>query len=277
MNDRMRARPFVAKKSIARLRIHGRSVVIALAASLGVVAVGGIASAAGFMSLDRGGGKSAPYLHHVTTITFPAPYANPASFDISWVDPVSQTYYLADKTNDGVDAIDGSTDTFGSVIGAGSFVGSNTGANAVSPAQTEACGRSTGGPNGVLSLSVDGSNQLWAADGVSAAKPVSNVKVFTLSTPTSGTLAATIGTAVKANGTTGTCRADEMAYSPEHRLFLVANDVDSPPYISLISVHADPTEDAIVGQIRFPAAVGGIEQSVWDSRHRPLLRQHPRR
>ena len=57
-----------------------------------------------------------------------------------------------------------------------------------------------------------------------------------------------------------------MAYSPEHRLFLVANDVDSPPYVSLISVHAEPKADEIVGQIKFPAATGGIEQTVWDSR-----------
>jgi hypothetical protein len=239
--------------------------VTALAALLGVVAVGGTAGA-GFAGLGSSVGKPTPYLHHITTITFPAPYSNPTSFDISWVDPVSQTYYLADKTNNGVDAINGATDTFGSVIGAGMFADSNTGANVGSEAQIKACGGARGGPNGVLSLTVGGSNQLWAADGVSAAKPESNVKVFTLATPTSGTLAKTIGTAVKANGTTGTCRADEMAYSPEHRLFLVANDVDSPPYISLISVHPEPKEDAVVGQIKFPEATGGIEQPVWDAR-----------
>ena len=156
MNDRRRARLFVVKKR-ARQRVHHRSVVIALAALLGVVTVGGIASAAGFVGLDSGAGKPTPVSAAITTVTFPAPYANPASFDISWVDPVSQAYYLADKTNDGVDAIDGSTDKFGSVIGAGEFVGSNTGENAVSEEQTKACGRSTGGPNGVLSLTVDGS------------------------------------------------------------------------------------------------------------------------
>jgi hypothetical protein len=226
--------------------------------------LGGDQNGPGGGQSDRGGGKTA-FLRHVTTITFPAPYANPASFDISWVDPTTQAFYLADKTNDGIDAIDGSTDTFGSVIGAGAFVGTNTGSNVTSPAQIAACSaRGTGGPNGVLSLNVDGVNQLWAADGVSAAHPVSNVKVFTLSTPTSGTLAATIPTGVAANGTTGTCRADEMAYSPEHHLFLIANDLDSPPYVSLISVNANPALDAVVAQIKFPNAVNGIEQPVWD-------------
>jgi hypothetical protein len=217
---------------------------MALVALLGVAALAGIAGAARLAGLDKGGGKSTPYLHHITTITFPAPYKNPASFDIGWVDPTTQAYYLADRTNAGVDAIDGSTDTFGSVIGAGTF---------------------TGGPNGVLSLTVGGVNQLWAGNGVTATTP-SNVKVFTLTTPTSGTLAATISTAVASNGTSGNHRADEMAYSPEHQLFLVANDLDTPvPYVSLISVQPDPTADAVVGQIKFPEAVNGIEQPVWDA------------
>ena len=99
---------------------------------------------------------------------------------------------------------------------------------------------------------------------MSGAAPVSNVKVFTLSTPTSGTLTATIPTAVAANGTVGTCRADEMAYDSDDQLLLVANDLDSPPYVSFISMHADPSHDTIVGQIKFPNATGGIEQSVYD-------------
>jgi hypothetical protein len=230
--------------------------VLTVVALLGTVVVAGIAGAASFVVLDKGGGSSAPYLHHIGTITFPAPYSNPASFDIGWVDSTTQAYYVADKTNHGVDAIDGSTDTFGSVIGAGTFTPSVSG--------LPQC-RSTGGPNGVLSLTVGGVNQLWAADGVTAST-ASDVKVFTLATPTSGTLAATISTAVSANGTAGNCRADEMAYSPEHQLFLVANDLDTPaPYVSLISVHPNPTADAIVKQIRFPNAVNGIEQPVWDS------------
>jgi hypothetical protein len=229
--------------------------VLTVVVLLGAVVVAGIAGAASLVGLDRGGGTSAPYLHHIATITFPAPYSNPASFDIGWVDPSTQAYYLADKTNHGVDAIDGSTDTFGSVIGAGTFTPTIS--------TLPQC-RSTGGPNGVLSLTIGGVNQLWAGDGVTASTP-SDVKVFTLTTPTSGTLAATISTAVSANGTAGNCRADEMAYSPEHQLFLVANDLDTPtPYVSLISVHANPTADTIVKQIKFPEAVNGIEQPIWD-------------
>jgi hypothetical protein len=211
-------------------------------------------------------GSAKEFLRQVADITFPAPYANPASFDISYVDPSTQTYYLSDRTNEGIDAIDAANNSFGSVVGAGDFVGSNTGTNAATSAQTATCGSSgTGGPNGDLALSIGGINQLVGGNGVSAANPASNVKIFTLSSPTSGTLAATISTAVAANGTTGTCRADEMAYDPSDQLLVVANDLDSPPYLSFISIHSNPSLDTVVGQIKFPNATDGIEQSVYDT------------
>lgn len=243
-----------------------------LAAGGAIAGVAGAASAAPHRS-DHHGGVAAGLdrntvqssLRQVGDVVFPAPYANPTSFDISWVDPATQTYYLADRTNDGIDAINAANDTFGSVIGAGDFTGSNTGTNVATAAQIAACGsHGTGGPNGDLTLSVSGVDQLVGGNGVSGAAPVSNVKVFTLSTPTSGTLAATIPTAVAANGTTGTCRADEMAYDPADQLLLVANDLDSPPYLSFISMNANPSLDTIVGQIKFPNATGGIEQEVYD-------------
>jgi len=205
------------------------------------------------------------FLRQVGDVTFPAPYANTTSFDISYVDSSTQTYYLADRTNAGIDAINAANDTFGSVVGAGDFAGANTGANVATPAQITVCGaHGTGGPNGVLSLDVDGVRQLVGADGVTGAKPVSSVKIFTLSTPTTGALAASISTAVSANGTTGSCRSDEMAYDAPDRLLVVANDLDSPPYVSFISIHSDPSLDAVVGQVKFPSATGGIEQAVYD-------------
>jgi radical SAM protein with 4Fe4S-binding SPASM domain len=117
----------------------------------------------------------------VATVKFPAPYLNPKSFDISWLDPKTQTYYLSDRTNNGVDAINAATDTFEGVIGAGDFSGAGTSASST---QKATCGPfGVGGPNGSLVLNVGGETQLWAGDGVTASSPVSSVKVFDLSSP----------------------------------------------------------------------------------------------
>jgi hypothetical protein len=194
-------------------------------------------------------------LRQVATVSYPATAKKSTSFDLSWVDPATQTYYLADRTNNGVDVVDAARDTFKSIIGAGDFTGS--GATATT-AQVAACGTTgTVGPDGVLSLDVGGVRQLWAGNGVDAASPVSTVKVFDLSAPDSGTLAATVSTG-------GSCRADELAYDPADHLVVIANDADSPPFISFISVHRDPAQDTVVKRITFPNAIDGIEQSAYD-------------
>jgi hypothetical protein len=45
----------------------------------------------------------------------------PEGFDISYVDPGTQTYYLSDQTNAEIAAINARTDTWGAEIGAGDF------------------------------------------------------------------------------------------------------------------------------------------------------------
>ena len=198
-----------------------------------------------------------PPVRQIGTVTYPPPLHNPTSVDISWVDPATQTDYVADRSNSGVAAINAVTGQFDALIGAGDFTG--TGATATS-AQKATCG-STGvdGPNGALTVHTGGVTQLWVPDGVDAASPVSTVKVFGLGTPASGTLATTISTQ-------GSCRADELAYDPVDHLIVVANDVDSPPFLSFISVHPNPADDSVVGTIKLPNAIDGIEQSVWNPR-----------
>lgn len=194
-------------------------------------------------------------LRQLSTVKFPAPYVNPKSFDISWVDSQTQTYYLADHTNNGVDAINAATDTFEGLIGAGEFSG--TGANSTST-QKSLCGPfGVAGPNGVLVLRVGGVTQLWVGDGVTSSSPTSSVKVFDLSTPSTGTLAASISTG-------GQCRADELAYDPVDHVVIIANDADTPPYLSIISVNANPANDKVLGKIPFTNAIDGIEQSAWN-------------
>src|SRR3982751_5191177 len=52
----------------------------------------------------------------IKTIPIPSSLAALRSFDISWVDPATERYYLADRSNAGIDVIDARTGTFLNVI-----------------------------------------------------------------------------------------------------------------------------------------------------------------
>jgi len=155
------------------------------------------------------------------------PGAPLASFDISWVDPTTQTYYLADRSNAGVDVINTKAHTFVKRIGG--FVGFR-GKNNVS------------GPDGVVL--VPDRRELWVGDGDST------VKVVDLQ---GGMIVATIATG-------GSKRADELDYDPIHHVVLVTNPDDDPPFVTLIST----ASRAVLGKISFPEATDGVEQPVWD-------------
>jgi hypothetical protein len=223
-------------------------------ATLGVGAAGG---AGGVRAVATGNvvGSAAAPVHQIATVRLPARHPQPTSFDISSADPKTQTVYLSDRTNNGVDAINAAADSFAGIVGYGSFAGTGT---AATPAQKSTCGPlGVQGPNGNLVVRVGGVTQLWASDGVTAGAPSSSVKVFNLTAPGSGTPAATVSTG-------GVCRADELAYDARDRVVMVANDLDSPPYVSFISVNRDPTRDRVIGTIKFPHAIDGLEQPVWN-------------
>jgi len=151
------------------------------------------------------------------------------SYDIGWVDPGTHRYYLADRTNKGIDLIDTTSNTYLSTLAQGKFEGF-TG----SP--------DTSGPDGILVVPAD--HQLWAGDAHSL------VKVVDLS---SGAIVATVSTGASN-------RADELAYDPQDHLILIANDADDPPFLSFIST----TSRKVVGKIPYPNATNGLEQPVWD-------------
>ena len=151
-----------------------------------------------------------------------------ASFDISWVDSGTQTYYLADRSNAGVDVINTKDRTFVKRIGG--FVGFR-GKNNVS------------GPDGLVLVPDRG--ELWVGDGDST------VKVVDLQ---SGTIVATIATG-------GGKRADELDYDPTHHIILITNPDDDPPFVTFIST----TTRTVLGKIPFPDATDGVEQPVWES------------
>jgi DNA-binding beta-propeller fold protein YncE len=184
----------------------------------------------------------------LTTITVPNdPTANPNNqllfFDISFVDPSTQRYYLADRSNAGVDIIDAQNNVF--LMRIGGFVGEAF--------KNGAADNDHSGPNGVLVISEQ--NQLWAGDGDST------VKVIDLHT----------NTIIQTISTQGAARADEMAYDPQDHILAVANNADDPPFITLIST-IEPRRR--LGTIMFNAALAarfnaqsfpdGIEQSVWN-------------
>jgi hypothetical protein len=168
------------------------------------------------------------------------------SQDISWFNPVTKKFYLADRNNFGIDILDVTNDT---VLGvATGFLGNQPGTN-------------TSGPNGVLVT--NNPHQIWGADGNSS------VRVYRLNA-TGDT--ATFLTSVP---TGGVKRADELAYDPDDQLILVANDDNSELFVTFISVSANKNNIQVVGKISFlgpnPAncpmggcATDGIEQPVYD-------------
>lgn len=149
------------------------------------------------------------------------------SFDISYVDQKTNRYYLADRSNKAVDIVDGAT---------GSFIGQITGFVGV----PEDKDTDMSGPNGVLSIG----NELWASDGDST------VKVIDLK---SKTIVDTIHTG-------GRKRSDEMAYDPKDHIFLVANDADDPPFVTLISTQPG---HKILNKVVINDATDGIEQPIY--------------
>jgi hypothetical protein len=163
------------------------------------------------------------------------------SFDISAVDTTTGLYTLGDRTNKAVEVINTSTNQVVLQAGLGVFKGA-TGNN------------NTSGPDGAMIVR---SREIWAGDGDST------LKILSLAT---GGLLATISTG-------GQFRVDEMCFDPVHNIGFVANNADSPPFITAISYRAH----SIIGKINFDGTVqngggigvnatNGVEQCQWNPR-----------
>jgi DNA-binding beta-propeller fold protein YncE len=165
-------------------------------------------------------------------------------FDISWVDAASQRYYLADRSNAGIDIIDAEDHAFLHRIGG--FAGQAFNANGTPD-------NDHSGPDGVLVIPAQ--HELWAGDGDST------VKVIDLRT----------NQIIDVVHTNGTARADEMAYDPRHHILAVVNNADDPPFITLISTRSPRM---VLARITFAKndpdfpfdheVTGGVEQPAWD-------------
>lgn len=197
------------------------------------------------------------------------------STDIAWVDPGTEKYYLADRSNNGVDIINVETGFYEARVGG--MVG-------VVGAQDGTTTNNVSGPNGVL---VTPGRRLWAGDGNSTVRVADvdpdSLNYLTILHSINTSVTDPLSPSFCDNGTTfgHWCgRADELGYDPKHHLILVANNgpfspthVDPilcstgpqhhcpvEPYATLIS--ADPPY-SILKVFSF-ANAGGLEQTIWD-------------
>ena len=168
------------------------------------------------------------------------------SFDISFVDQATQTYYLSDRSNKAVDVVDAKTGQFVTQI-FGNFKG-------FTPCSPAAGANDCAGPNGVVAAFP----WLFVTDGGS------RVVTFDLRT-SPPTLVSDVTTAAGDQR-----RADELAYDPQHGTLLVINNADDPPFGTLISVNQTNGHLTVGARITFDTAHSGVnaqngaEQPVWD-------------
>ncbi len=168
------------------------------------------------------------------------------SYDISWVNPDRAEYYLADRSNAGIDVINTYNLTFKRTIPG--FVGAKLNASG-------AVNNSISGPDGVVSHG----RWLYAGDGDST------LKVIDLDAPNASAIKQSISTG-------GTTRVDEMALTTDGELLLTANNAEDPPYADLFAANGDRrfSNARILTQIFIdpaivPANFGlSMEQPAWD-------------
>ena len=162
------------------------------------------------------------------TITIPGGLAGN---DISWVDSANARYYLADRGNA----------TASPAIGPKvDVIDTENGVFLTSIPLTSAA-------NGILAI--PRAHELWVG--------LNDSTIAVIDTNTNS-VAHVISTG-------GTARADEIAYDPDDHLILIANDRDTPPFVSFVS----QSTYSVVKKINYdgvagPKSTGGIEQPVWD-------------
>jgi len=168
------------------------------------------------------------------------------SFDISFVDQVTQMYYLGDRSNAAVDVVDAKTGTFVTQFFAAPPFAGFTGSTA------------TSGPNGVVAVTIGKNSFLFVTD--------ANSRVVSMNATTGATI-----NNVSTGGAAG-LRADELAFDPRDNVLLVINNADTPPFGTFIKVNPATgvlTPPTPADRLTFDAlhgvdATNGAEQPVWE-------------
>jgi len=178
----------------------------------------------------------------------PAPPGPYWSIDVGVVDQSTGIYYLADKTNCGVDVFNAATNTYISTIGPSggspNFASATASCASIgSPFSGNTGSSSSSGPNGLVLI---GSTKLYAGDGNGS------VKVIDLASR-KVTKTLPIPTAKK--------RTDEGSYDPDDGIVLIANDSETAPLLTFI----DAKTDTVIGQTVRSDATGGMEASIYIS------------
>ena len=170
-------------------------------------------------------------LRQIGTISIPGEPLD--SFDISFVDQKTNRYFLADRSNKGIDIIDTKK---------GAWVGRVTGmVGPIMKKDGTCCNNDESGPNGVL---VAG-KEAWVGDGDSTVKVIDLKSMKIVDTIKTG----------------GKARADELAYDPKDGVIAIANNADEPPFLTFIS--AKPGHK-ILGKLVMEHFSDGMEQTAYN-------------
>jgi hypothetical protein len=207
-------------------------------------------AAASAVTLGAAPALADPAYSFLTTIAVPPSADNSisgnfATYDISSFDPTTQLNYVGDRSNAAVDIFSAATD---------SYVGRIGGSNHVFSGQLPS--NDASGPDGVLAVNSGGLHEVFVGNGDST------LKVFTPQPQSGAAPVATIATGPASNN-----RVDELAFDPNTKQILAANDAATPyPYLNLINTTNNTIAKQIVlnGNGGTPRATGGIEQPVYD-------------
>jgi len=198
-------------------------------------------------------GPGAPTTTQTKCLTAVLIPGNPlGAFDVSWVDPDRAEYYLADRSNKGVDIIDTNHNTFKRRIGG--FVGAKFNANGT-------VNNNISGPNGVTSYG----RWLYADDG--PVDGISTFRVIDLNAPTASATKQIVSTG-------GTQRVDKIALTTDGSLLIADNTSDDPPFATLFVANGDAATSAVtkitkitVDPTIIPAGLGlGLKSPTWEPR-----------
>ncbi|HWF93605.1 MAG TPA: hypothetical protein VG291_01435 [Xanthobacteraceae bacterium] len=177
------------------------------------------------------GAANAAELRQIGTISIPGEPLN--SFDISFIDQSTGLYFLADRSNKGIDVVDTKKGTYvGRVAG---MVGP------IMKKDGTCCNNDKSGPNGV----VIAGKEAWVGDGDSTVKVIDLKTMKVVDTIKTG----------------GEARADELTYDPKDQIIAVANNADEPPFLSFISTKPG---HKILGKLVMEHFTDGMEQTAYN-------------
>lgn len=187
------------------------------------------AAAIAILAAFSANGAKAGDLKQIATIAVPGDAL--ISFDIGFVDSKAHRYYLADRSNKGVDIFNTDTNTF--VTRLPGFVGAVVEKGKINSDKS--------GPDGVIVIG----GHAWTGDGDSTVKIIDLKTMNITDTITTG----------------GATRLDEMSYDPRNRIFIGVNNAEEPPFATLISAAKD---HKVLAKITFDDAGDGAEQPDWN-------------